>query len=119
MLTSKPPFSEQDQLALVHCHIAKKVVPVNKINTNIPKVIADVISKLLQKNAEDRYQSAWGLAKDLQLISARFENDPSLTNFELPNVPEDYVHRIGRTGRAGKTGVAYYLVILVSESLLW
>ncbi|WP_217876866.1 serine/threonine-protein kinase [Pseudoalteromonas shioyasakiensis] len=86
MLTSKPPFSEQDQLALVHCHIAKKVVPVNKIKTNIPKVIADVISQLLQKNAEDRYQSAWGLAKDLQLISARFESDPSLTNFELPNV---------------------------------
>jgi len=86
MLTSKPPFSEQDQLALVHCHIAKKVVPVNKINKNIPEVIADVISKLLQKNAEDRYQSAWGLAKDLQLISARFENDPALTNFELPNV---------------------------------
>jgi len=35
---------------------------------------------------------------------------PCVVNFELPNVPEDYVHRIGRTGRAGATGVAVSLV---------
>jgi ATP-dependent RNA helicase RhlE len=33
-----------------------------------------------------------------------------VVNFELPNVPEDYVHRIGRTGRAGTTGAAVSLV---------
>ena len=31
---------------------------------------------------------------------------PHVINFELPNIPEDYVHRIGRTGRAGKEGYA-------------
>ena len=35
---------------------------------------------------------------------------PHVVNYELPNVPEDYVHRIGRTGRAGATGVAVSLV---------
>jgi ATP-dependent RNA helicase RhlE len=30
-----------------------------------------------------------------------------VVNFDLPNEPESYVHRIGRTGRAGRTGVAY------------
>ncbi|MEW5889673.1 MAG: DEAD/DEAH box helicase [Pseudomonadota bacterium] len=35
---------------------------------------------------------------------------PHVVNFELPNVPEDYVHRIGRTGRAGATGQALSLV---------
>ncbi len=35
---------------------------------------------------------------------------PHVINFELPNVPEDYVHRIGRTGRAGATGEAISLV---------
>ncbi len=35
---------------------------------------------------------------------------PQVVNFDLPNVPEDYVHRIGRTGRAGATGKAYSLV---------
>ena len=31
---------------------------------------------------------------------------PHVVNFELPNIPEDYVHRIGRTGRAGSNGEA-------------
>ena len=35
---------------------------------------------------------------------------PCVVNYELPNVPEDYVHRIGRTGRAGATGIALSLV---------
>jgi len=35
---------------------------------------------------------------------------PQVVNFDLPNVPEDYVHRIGRTGRAGAAGKAYSLV---------
>jgi ATP-dependent RNA helicase RhlE len=35
---------------------------------------------------------------------------PHVVNYELPNVPEDYVHRIGRTGRAGSTGIAVSLV---------
>ena len=35
---------------------------------------------------------------------------PHVINFELPNVPEDYVHRIGRTGRAGASGLAISLV---------
>jgi ATP-dependent RNA helicase RhlE len=35
---------------------------------------------------------------------------PRVVNFELPNVPEDYVHRIGRTGRAGSSGAAVSLV---------
>ena len=35
---------------------------------------------------------------------------PYVVNFELPNVPEDYVHRIGRTGRAGSSGLAVSLV---------
>jgi ATP-dependent RNA helicase RhlE len=41
-----------------------------------------------------------------------------VVNFELPNVPEDYVHRIGRTGRAGSTGVAVSLVSGEERGLL-
>jgi hypothetical protein len=41
-----------------------------------------------------------------------------VVNFELPNVPEDYVHRIGRTGRAGATGEAISLVCLDEEIFL-
>jgi ATP-dependent RNA helicase RhlE len=41
-----------------------------------------------------------------------------VVNYELPNVPEDYVHRIGRTGRAGKEGQAVNLVCLDEEGFM-
>lgn len=43
---------------------------------------------------------------------------PHVVNFELPNVPEDYVHRIGRTGRAGNEGKACSLVCIDEHKLL-
>ncbi|MCC7198413.1 MAG: DEAD/DEAH box helicase [Gammaproteobacteria bacterium] len=43
---------------------------------------------------------------------------PHVVNYELPNVPEDYVHRIGRTGRAGSSGIAVSLVAPDEQGLL-
>ena len=43
---------------------------------------------------------------------------PHVVNFEMPNVPEDYVHRIGRTGRAGSEGEASSLVCIDERKLL-
>ena len=43
---------------------------------------------------------------------------PRVVNFDIPQVPEDYIHRIGRTGRAGSTGVAVSLVSLDEADLL-
>ena len=43
---------------------------------------------------------------------------PHVVNFELPNVPEDYIHRIGRTGRAGAEGEAVSLVCVDEHKLL-
>jgi ATP-dependent RNA helicase RhlE len=43
---------------------------------------------------------------------------PHVVNYELPNVPEDYVHRIGRTGRAGSNGEASSLVCIDEHKLL-
>ena len=50
------------------------------------------------------------VATDIAARGLDIEELPHVVNFELPNVPEDYVHRIGRTGRAGCTGEAISLV---------
>ncbi|MEH6625818.1 MAG: DEAD/DEAH box helicase [Motiliproteus sp.] len=52
------------------------------------------------------------VATDIAARGLDIDQLPQVVNFDLPNVPEDYVHRIGRTGRAGSTGQA---VSLVSE----
>lgn len=50
------------------------------------------------------------VATDIAARGIDIELLPHVVNFELPNVPEDYVHRIGRTGRAGNNGIALSLV---------
>lgn len=50
------------------------------------------------------------VATDIAARGIDIDQLPQVINFDLPNVPEDYVHRIGRTGRAGSTGKAYSLV---------
>jgi len=50
------------------------------------------------------------VATDIAARGLDIDQLPQVVNFELPNVPEDYVHRIGRTGRAGAAGAAVSLV---------
>jgi superfamily II DNA/RNA helicase len=50
------------------------------------------------------------IATDLAARGIDIDDLPTVINFELPRSPNDYVHRIGRTGRAGKTGVALTLI---------
>jgi ATP-dependent RNA helicase RhlE len=58
------------------------------------------------------------VATDIAARGLDIEQLPHVVNFELPNVPEDYVHRIGRTGRAGLDGEAVSLVCIDEKKLL-
>jgi ATP-dependent RNA helicase RhlE len=58
------------------------------------------------------------VATDIAARGLDIELLPHVVNFELPNVPEDYVHRIGRTGRAGQDGQAVSLVCIDEKKLL-
>jgi ATP-dependent RNA helicase RhlE len=58
------------------------------------------------------------VATDIAARGLDIEQLPQVVNFDLPNVAEDYVHRIGRTGRAGSTGTAISLVSADEVDLL-
>ncbi|MDP2829362.1 MAG: DEAD/DEAH box helicase [Sulfuricellaceae bacterium] len=58
------------------------------------------------------------VATDIAARGIDISELPHVVNFELPNVPEDYVHRIGRTGRAGSEGEAVSLVCIDEKKLL-
>ncbi|HKY02299.1 MAG TPA: helicase-related protein, partial [Burkholderiales bacterium] len=58
------------------------------------------------------------VATDIAARGIDIQELPHVVNYELPNVPEDYVHRIGRTGRAGSSGEAISLVARDEEPLL-
>ena len=58
------------------------------------------------------------VATDIAARGLDIDQLPHVVNYELPNVPEDYVHRIGRTGRAGREGEAVSLVCIDEHKLL-
>jgi ATP-dependent RNA helicase RhlE len=58
------------------------------------------------------------VATDIAARGIDIDELPHVVNFELPNIPEDYVHRIGRTGRAGSSGEAVSLVCVDELKLL-
>ena len=59
------------------------------------------------------------VATDIAARGIDIDQLPHVINFELPNIAEDYVHRIGRTGRAGNTGDAISLVCVDEHDYLW
>ncbi|GAO20451.1 ATP-dependent RNA helicase protein [Alicycliphilus sp. B1] len=58
------------------------------------------------------------VATDIAARGIDIDDLPHVVNYEIPNVPEDYVHRIGRTGRAGKEGQAVSLVCMDEEGFM-
>ncbi|HRL95726.1 MAG TPA: DEAD/DEAH box helicase [Comamonas denitrificans] len=58
------------------------------------------------------------VATDIAARGIDIDELPHVVNYEIPNVPEDYVHRIGRTGRAGREGHAVSMVCLDEEGFM-
>lgn len=58
------------------------------------------------------------VATDIAARGIDIDDLPHVVNYEIPNVPEDYVHRIGRTGRAGASGEAINLVCMDEEGFM-
>ncbi len=83
LLTGQLPFVSTDPLEVVHGHLAKRPVPVVEVNSHVPRLLSDVVMKLMAKNAEDRYQSALGLKYDLEQILANLTGLTDLSGFKL------------------------------------
>jgi predicted ATPase len=83
LLTGKLPFNSKDAMELVHCHIAKQPIPIDEINSDIPAVLTKIVSQLMAKNAEDRYQSLLGLRYDLEKCLNELKNNNFVENFSI------------------------------------
>ena len=82
-LTGKLPFETEDALELVHCHIARQAVPPHEIEPEIPVIVSQIVSKLMAKNAENRYQTAWGIKQDLEKCLVQLQETDSIEEFAL------------------------------------
>ncbi|MEH1958854.1 MAG: AAA family ATPase [Nostoc sp.] len=83
LLTGELPFQSHDPMELVHCHIAKLPPLVDEINPQIAPVLSSLVSKLMAKNAEDRYQSAFGLKYDLENCLHQLKEVGKIESFSI------------------------------------
>ncbi|WCL50455.1 SpoIIE family protein phosphatase [Leptospira sp. GIMC2001] len=82
MLTGILPFKSNDPMEIIHGHIAVIPKSPSEVNKNIPTILSQIVLKLLEKNAENRYQSGFGLAEDLMKCLANLKELES-SNFPL------------------------------------
>jgi predicted ATPase/signal transduction histidine kinase len=82
-LTGRPPFTTADAMELVHCHLAVRPAPPRDVNTAVPEALSEIIVKLLAKSPEDRYQSAYGLLRDLEQCQAAWREHRRIDAFPL------------------------------------
>ena len=78
---------------LLNMHIYQVPEPIRTVNPNVPKAISDMISKLMEKIADCRYQSTKGILHDLDLMIFEYENDNQLSSVDLMqhDIPETLI----------------------------
>jgi PAS domain S-box-containing protein len=83
MLTGQLPFAATDPMELVHCHIARQPPAPIDLMPKLPSCISAIVMKLLSKTAEDRYQTAGGVAHDLRECLACWDLHGHVSDFPL------------------------------------
>lgn len=79
MFTGRLPFTSSDPVELIYAHLAKTPVSPGNLSPGIPPVVSAIIDRLLAKNAEDRYQSAFGVCYDLKYLGQSTPKDGRFT----------------------------------------
>ncbi len=83
LFAGRLPFSAESPREWIHSHIAKEPVSLNKLNPNIPKKLSDIIMKLISKTAENRYQSGYGIIRDLEICLSNLTTIGKIENFKV------------------------------------
>ncbi|MGK5092104.1 AAA family ATPase [Deltaproteobacteria bacterium TL4] len=83
MFTGTLPFHSKTPMEMVHCHMAHIPLAPDEIRTELPAVISEIIMKLLEKSADERYQSAYGVKADLKVCLEQWKTHQDIKPFPL------------------------------------
>lgn len=83
LLNGELPFYSEDPSEYVHFHIAKKPIPLSKINNDIPEALSNIVMKMLEKMPEQRYQSCSGIIHDLLECKNQLNSTGKIEKFKL------------------------------------
>lgn len=83
MVCGRLPFRSEDPMDLIYSHIARPATPPHDVYSVVPEVVSKIIMKLMSKNAEDRYNSAFGLKRDLEFCLSRLSPVGLIDSFPI------------------------------------
>lgn len=83
LATGVYPFEDQDPLRVIHAHLAQIPTSPDHLIPEIPSKLAQIILKLIEKKAEDRYQHAHALIEDLERLESLLELGGDIPDFEI------------------------------------
>ena len=114
LVTGRLPFESVDPVELVRDHIAVTPPDVRDLDPSVPAPLADIVAKLLAKRAESRYQSAFGVLRDLERCLATWDAS-SVPPFEIGaddvsdrfQIPQKLYGRAAGNARAADAEVAF------------
>ncbi|MEX2154947.1 MAG: serine/threonine-protein kinase [Gemmatimonadaceae bacterium] len=87
MLTGRPPFVGRTAHQVIAGHVSEKPQPIRKLNPSVPKMLADAMERCLEKEPEDRFQTAMQLSEVLQQVTFGIEAErvaPETRNYAMP-----------------------------------
>jgi signal transduction histidine kinase len=70
LATGKPPFISKDPMRLIHDHLARVPAPLHEVDPDLPAPLSDIVMHLLEKEPDNRYQTADGVVYDLERLGA-------------------------------------------------
>lgn len=90
IFTGQVPFDFNNEIEIVYSHIARIPTPPKEITPEIPDTLSDIIMKLISKAAEERYQTALGLRRDLEYCLHLLEQGKEISGLVLGRGDFDY-----------------------------
>ena len=102
MLTGSAPFIAEDPVELVHAHLARRPSPPHEVRAEVPVALSQIVLKLLEKEPEQRYQTAEALAADLRHARQQWQASGTVEPFALAgrDVPRELTIAERLYGRA-------------------
>ncbi len=92
LFSGRAPFLAGDPMSLLHAQLANMPVPLHEVDATIPEPLSMIVQKLLAKHPDDRYQSSFGLVRDLEACADSWRLYQRVERFALgaADVPERF-----------------------------